>query len=176
MHIIPTSPFTVAPAREQRQQMRFLPRRKPSGLTVMIDWRKTSCCAVWCGHSRSLTLPLSVHFFFLVCFFSSLLYFISHDIGSAPLGWRVSEVGWGGGGEIRKSSNDTMRQSTAAWIHDRQKPQTFATGSELTRCERERQTERERGRDNVLWLPLNIQWSSCNLSMIFTFIFVIMCF
>ena len=175
MHIIPTSPFTVAPAREQRQQMRFLPRRKPSGLTVMIDWRKTSCCAVWCGHSRSLTLPLSVHFFFLVCFFSSLLYFISHDIGSAPLGWRVSEVGWGGGVRLEKVQTTPWdRRWQLGFTTDRNHKHSPLAAS--WQDVRERGRQRERGRDNVLWLPLNIQWSSCNLSMIFTFIFVIMCF
>ena len=118
----------------------------------------------------SHTPAISSFFFFSLFFFLAPLFYFSW--------YRLGAFGMKGewGGESRKSSNDTMRQSMAAWIHDRQKPQTFATGSELTRCERERQTERERGRDNVLWLPLNIQWSSCNLSMIFTFIFVIMCF
>lgn len=85
--------------------------------------------------SHTPAISSSFFLFCFVCFFfiAALFYFSWYRLGA-----------FGTEGEIRKSSNDTMRPLTAAWIHDRQKPQTFATGRELTRCERERGRQRER--------------------------------
>lgn len=102
--------------------------------------------------------------FFVVVFFSSLLYFISHDIGSAPLGWR---------GRLEKVQTTPWdRRQQLGFMTDRNHRHLPLPASSQDVRER----EADRGRDDVLWLPLHIQWSSYNLSLILIFIFVIVCF
>lgn len=119
-----------------------LPLRKLSGLTAQIDWRKTSCSA-----ATALELSLSPRCCWLLLFFffppSCSLYLFFHN---SPV-------------EDKKSQNDTRRRPSAAWNHDRHKPQTFATGKRVNKIwdkERNRRREKEVLHNKYIFIHLHI--------------------
>lgn len=86
MHIIPTSPLKSHQQGSRGSKWDLL-RRKLSRLTVMIDWRKTSCSAVWYDHSHSLTFSSSI-------FSSPLFNFSTFDYVPLGQGGKIGKLKW----------------------------------------------------------------------------------
>lgn len=134
MHIIPTSPFYSRTSEGAEAANEICRAGSWVGWRLRLTGGRLP--AVLCDVTARL-LSLSVHQFFFLFFFS-LACFISR--GSTFSLWdRERRL---------ESQNDTLRLLAAAWTHDRQKPQTFATSSPFTRY-RMRETEKKREAPHV---------------------------